>query len=175
MKPQETFYDLLSTSLGWIGVLASPRGLRQVTLPHATPDEALRELAPIPSGHRAGAFDDLCQRLERHFQGEEVPLDDPLDLEEAPPFFRAAWEACRTIPAGETRSYAWLAAMAGRPGAARAAGQSMAKNPIAILIPCHRVISSDGGLHGYGGGLELKASLLRAEGWQERLQGIDLQ
>ena len=76
----------------------------------------------------------------------------------------AAWDACRRIPPGETRSYAWLAQAAGRPLAARAAGQSMARNRLAMIIPCHRVIGSDGGLHGYGaGGLGVKARLLDME------------
>ena len=87
-----------------------------------------------------------------------------LDLEDAPPFFAAAWEACRRIPPGETRSYRWLAAEAGRPLAARAAGQAMARNRLALVIPCHRVIGSDGDLHGYGaGGLAVKAQLLEIE------------
>ena len=81
-----------------------------------------------------------------------------------PPFFRAAWEACLTIPRGETRSYAWVAAAAGSPGAFRAAGQAMARNRLAVVVPCHRVIGSDGGLHGYGGGgLDKKAKLLNME------------
>jgi O-6-methylguanine DNA methyltransferase len=85
-------------------------------------------------------------------------------LTNCPPFFGAAWQACRRIPPGETRSYAWLAAAAGRPRAVRAAGQAMARNPWALIIPCHRVIGSDGGLHGYGaGGLKVKARLLEME------------
>ena len=78
-------------------------------------------------------------------------------------FFLKAWAACQSIPRGETRSYAWLATQAGRPGALRAAGQAMAHNPIPILIPCHRVIGSDGSLYGYGGGLKLKQRLLDLE------------
>ena len=94
-----------------------------------------------------------------------LALDDiELDLEDAPPFFRAAWSACRTIPPGETRSYRWLAAEAGNPRAVRAAGQAMARNRFVLIIPCHRVISSDGGLGGYGGGgLGVKAKLLQME------------
>ena len=87
-----------------------------------------------------------------------------LELSAVTPFFRAAWEACRSIPYGETRSYAWLAAEAGSPLAMRAAGQSMARNRFSLIIPCHRVIASDGGLGGYGGGgLTVKARLLQME------------
>ncbi len=166
MKQRGCFYDLLSTPLGWVGVLASSQGLRRVTVPRTTNQEALDDLDPAVEGaeRREGAFENLRHRLERHLLGQEVSFPDALDVEGAPPFFRAVWDACRAIPRGETRSYAWLAAAAGRPGAARAAGQAMAKNPFAILIPCHRVVRSDGGIGGYGGGVAVKAALLRAEG-----------
>lgn len=159
------FYDLLETSLGWVGVLASPRGIRRTTLPQSTAWKAAELLGPEAHGavHRPGAFSDLHRRLQAHFNGEQVTFDDPLDLDGASPFFREAWEACRSIPRGESRSYAWLAAQAGSPGAARAAGQAMARNRVPILIPCHRVIGSDGGLHGFGGGLDLKQRLLELE------------
>ena len=90
----------------------------------------------------------------------------PIDVTDASPFHRAAWQACRTIPAGETRPYRWLASAAGRPNAPRAAGQAMARNRLPFLIPCHRVIASDGSLGGYGSGrtrLELKKRLLEME------------
>ena len=98
-------------------------------------------------------------------QGDMSALENiALDLSNAPPFFGAAWEACRRIPAGETRSYAWLAAEAGNPLAVRAAGQAMARNRFALIVPCHRVIASDGDLRGYGaGGLRVKAKLLDME------------
>ena len=107
------------------------------------------------------------------FDGYGEALDRiALDFEGAPPFHRAAWEACRQIPLGETRSYAWLAAAAGRPRASRAAGQAMAKNWVPVVVPCHRVIGSSGGLHGYGaGGLEVKARLLQVEAGMLRRAG----
>ena len=113
----------------------------------------------------ADSFTQVVACLERYFQGETDALDEiKLDLRGVPPFFGAAYTACRSIPAGETRSYAWLAAEAGRPLAARAAGQAMAKNPYALIIPCHRVIASNGDLRGYGaGGLRVKAKLLEME------------
>ena len=113
----------------------------------------------------ADFFADIVSRIGRYSEGDLSALDDiELDLEGAPPFFRAAWQACRSIPAGETRSYRWLAAEAGNPQAMRAAGQAMARNRFPLIIPCHRVISSDGGLGGYGGGgLGVKAKLLQME------------
>ena len=161
----QLYYDVFLTELGWVGALASNRGLRRLTLRHA-PHEALDELGPEAAGARRdpAALEGIRHHLEAYLRGEENSLDAiPLDLEEAPSFFKAAWEACRTIPTGETRSYAWLAAEAGRPRAFRAAGQAMARNRLAIVIPCHRVIGSDGGLHGYGGGLDEKALLLELE------------
>ncbi|HLF04681.1 MAG TPA: MGMT family protein [Dehalococcoidia bacterium] len=151
---------------GWLGLLGSDKGLRRLSL-KPTPQEALEGLAPdLPQAAAdPGAFANVQECLEEYSRGQSGSLEEiALDLEGAPPFFRAAWEACRHIPAGETRSYAWLAAAAGNPLAVRAAGQAMARNRLALVIPCHRVIGSDGGLHGYGaGGLPVKARLLALE------------
>lgn len=151
---------------GWIGLIGSDRGLCRLSL-KPTPEELLEDLGDDLTGtildDTAFARAQAC--LERYFQGEVNALAEiPLDLSDAPPFYSAAWEACRRIPAGETRSYSWLAAEAGRPNAARAAGQAMAKNRLALIIPCHRVIGSGGDLHGYGaGGVAVKARLLQLE------------
>ncbi len=151
---------------GWIGLIGSDLGLCRLSL-KPTPEETLEDLGPALKGTTPddAAFPQTQACLERYFQGEATALAEiPLDLSDAPPFYRAAWAACRRIPAGETRSYAWLAAEAGRPNAARAAGQAMAKNRLALIIPCHRVIGSNGDLHGYGaGGLAVKARLLQLE------------
>ena len=163
-------YDLFLTRLGWVGALASGRGLRRLTL-RPEPHEALEELGPevARASQAPEALEEVHHRVEAYCDGEGTSLEDiALDVGDAPPFFKAAWEACRSIPPGETRSYAWLAAEAGRPGAYRAAGQAMARNRLAIVIPCHRVIGSDGGLQGYGGGVKVKAWLLEMEqGWEE--------
>ena len=124
-------YDLFRTELGWVGLLGSPRGLRGSTLPVATREAALSELGPEVGAARhdptalVGAREAVLAALEGRTGGPEVPLD----LEGAPPFFQAAWEACQAIPRGETRSYGWLALAAGRPGAARAAGQIRPPRP----------------------------------------------
>ena len=158
-------YDVLETTLGWVGVLTSGRGIRGMALPEPTPDEAVAHLGPEVRHAQLspGAFSALHAKLERYFRGEPVTFDEPLDLEGAGAFFRAAWRACQGIPRGETRSYAWLAAQAGRPKAPRTAGQAMARNRIPIVIPCHRVVGSNGDLGGYGGGLDLKRQLLSLE------------
>ena len=162
------YYDVFETRLGWMGVVASPKGIRHTTLPQPSPEECIALLGDEIS--RASLLDEpfkeLRQELDSYFLGEPTVFDELLDLEDAPPFFEAAWEACRSIPTGETRSYQWLAAEAGRPRAIRAAGQAMARNRMPILIPCHRVIGSNGDLCGFGKGrsaLALKQTLLDLE------------
>ncbi len=159
-------HHVFESPFGWIGLLGSNKGLRRLSL---GPDfqEVLGGLGPEldESDSEPDGFDAEMAWLKRFFCGEaDAPEDIKLDLSDAPPFFKAAWEACRQIPPGETRSYGWLAAAAGSPGAVRAAGQAMARNRLALVIPCHRVIASDGSLGGYGGGgVERKAELLDLE------------
>lgn len=154
------------TNLGFIGIAVSDRGVRYATLPRPTRAEADRELAELGAEERPHPLAaQVCELLERYASGEAVPLETvPLDLPDGTPWQRAVWLALREIPRGETRSYQWLAARCGRPRAARAAGAAVGRNPIPLILPCHRVVASDGSLHGYGGGLELKAQLLRLEG-----------
>lgn len=162
----EHSYHLFESPIGWVGLLGSPKGLRQLSL-KATPQEAVEELGALVDQATLDPsfFTKVQSCLARYFQGDVGALGEiALDLPDAPPFFSAAWAACRRIPPGETRSYAWLAAEAGRPRAVRAAGQAMARNRLALVIPCHRVIGSNGDLHGYGaGGLRVKAQLLELE------------
>ncbi len=163
------YYDVFETTAGWMGVLASQNGLRRTTLPQATPDECVTEMGNdvTLAEHEPDMFGELREKLNRFFEGEDVTFDDEaIDVDDASPFMQAAWRACRSIPQGETRSYKWLAAQAGRPQAPRAAGQSMARNRLPIIIPCHRVIASDGSLRGFGKGasrLDLKQRLLDLE------------
>ena len=159
-------YHLFQVSVGWIGLIGAGKGLRGLSL-QPTPQETLEGLGPDLDRSRSDPshFAREQHRLERYFSGDTQALDEiELDFTGAPPFFSAAWKACRRIPAGETRSYAWLAVEAGSPRAVRAAGQAMARNRFALIIPCHRVIASDGDLRGYGaGGLKVKAELLNME------------
>ena len=165
----ELYYDIFETPYGWMGAVASSKGLRRTTLPQASPDECAAQLGneiematQVPDG-----FAELKIKLERYFSGEPVSFEDePIDVDDAAPFHQAAWSACRSIPTGETRSYKWLAEHAGKPQAPRAAGQSMARNRLPIIVPCHRVIASDGSLRGFGKGtsrLRLKQRLLDLE------------
>jgi len=101
--------------------------------------------------------------LKRYFSGESVSFDVPLDLRYYTPFQQAVWKAAAAIAPGETRSYAWIAKRIRNPKAARAVGQALGANPVPIIIPCHRVISSAGTMGGYSGGLGMKRKLLELE------------
>ena len=167
-------YAVLETPIGWMGVVASDEGVRRLTIPLPTPDEAMQGIAFEASAAELDNeyFAEFEDKLQRLFDGYEVTMEDEdLDLPDAPEFTKAVWKATREIPWGETRSYGDLAAAVGRPRGARAVGQVMASNPVAVLIPCHRVIASDRGLGGYGGHIEMKKRLLKLEG-AEGVKGV---
>ena len=109
----------------------------------------------------------LQRTLEQFFSTWRVD-DTVVDIEDLTPFEQAALRAAAQIPPGEVRSYSWVASQIGRPRAARAVGQVMARNPLPLLFPCHRVVDASGGLHNYGYGLEMKARLLKMEGYSAR-------
>ena len=159
-------YHLVELPMGWMVLLAGEDGLKRASL-KPSPQEALEDLGTDLDGAEDDpeAFTQVVACLHRYARGDMSALDQiELDFTSVTPFFNAAWNACRGIPPGETRSYAWLAAEAGSPLAMRAAGQAMARNRFSLIIPCHRVIASDGGLGGYGGGgLGVKARLLQME------------
>lgn len=159
-------FHVCETEHGYVGIVVSPRGLRATTLPRPTADEALREAVEAGATEPASleALGDLPERVSRLASGDRADIGPYIDWEGISAFRRAVLEEAMRIPAGETRSYGWLAAKVGRPGAARAVGRVMATNPLPLVAPCHRVVGSDGGLHGFGGGLEMKERLLRAEG-----------
>jgi methylated-DNA-[protein]-cysteine S-methyltransferase len=109
-----------------------------------------------------GAFTDVVEQLDAYFAGELSEFDIELDLR-GTGFQQRVWKALLTIPYGETRSYGEIAEQIGAPGAARAVGLANGHNPIAIIVPCHRVIGASGSLTGYGGGLDRKRTLLALE------------
>lgn len=160
-------YDVFDTDMGWVALVGSDQGIVRASHPESTPETALDHAQPEVNRavHSPEDYDDARRLVTAYCAGEPVDLSDiPIDTRTATPFFRSAWDACRTIPAGETRSYGWLAEQAGNVRAARGAGQAMARNRIALLVPCHRVVASNGALHGFGGaGLPLKFRLLAME------------
>ena len=158
-------YAVVETRFGWMVVGGSDTGLRMITLPQPSVKYVV---AAIKASERAAveaesAFGDLAFRLQRYFEGEDVELSDKLDFGGATDFGMAVWAATRSIPYGETRSYAWVARLMGASKACRAVGSALGRNPLPIIVPCHRVVASDGGLGGFGGGLDMKRMLLRLE------------
>ena len=121
--------------------------------------------AEVPDGWQRDdlRFSAEHRQLEEYFSGTRTRFDFPLRLEGAP-FDRAVWNALQEIPYGNTASYGEIAERIGRPGRARAVGAANARNPIAIVVPCHRVVGANGALTGYGGGLDRKHDLLALEG-----------
>ena len=153
------------TSWGWAAVLTSPKGVQRLNWPQADERLALEALGALPNATPDPALGvALAERLERYFAGEGLSWDQQLDPQ-GTPFQQAVWGATSAIPPGERRTYGEIARTVGRPRSARAVGQALRANPIPLLIPCHRVVGSDGSLCGYGGpdGVALKARLLELE------------
>ncbi len=117
-----------------------------------------------PRAHKRDARATVAGELRRYAEGAKVRWSVALDLAGGTAFQRKVWRTLQQIPYGETRSYAWVARRIGKPKAARAVGAACGANPIPVIIPCHRVVASDGSLGGFTAGLAWKRKLLRLEG-----------
>jgi methylated-DNA-[protein]-cysteine S-methyltransferase len=158
-------YATFNTIMGWVGILSSSEGIRRITLPQPSARDA-RRLLGEPADYAEPSpdlFQDLIERFQAYFNGDKIDFQDKLDLSGATPFQRRVWEIARLIPYGDSKSYKWVAEQIGKPRASRAVGQALAKNPLPIIVPCHRVITTDGGLGGFRGGLAMKRQLLYLE------------
>jgi methylated-DNA-[protein]-cysteine S-methyltransferase len=157
----------VETSLGQFGAALTEQGLCCLIFPRegARGCEAwLRRHLPGARVERLdGQLDRVAEELNGYLAGELRDFSLPLDLR-GTPFQRAVWEAVANIPYGTTRSYGEIARLVGQPSEARAVGAANGANPVPIVVPCHRVIGSNGGLTGYGGGIDLKWRLLELEG-----------
>ena len=161
-------FALAPTDIGDLGLAASERGLVGLMLPHPCLRQLLvAQFANDDPTEDPGFFADLTRRLQSYARGDTVTFDDFVLDPRGTPFQLAVWQATRAIPRGQTRSYKQIAESVGRPGASRAVGAAMAANPVAIIIPCHRVVGADGSLCGFGGGLPLKQRLLAMERGQQ--------
>ncbi|MEO8539703.1 MAG: methylated-DNA--[protein]-cysteine S-methyltransferase [bacterium] len=155
-----------NTEMGWAGVALSRDGIRYATLFHHTEASVRGELRAYGAHEGRHDLADSATQLLRDY-GAGLPADIesfPVDLPECTPMQRKIWLSLRDIPRGETRSYGWLARYVGEPHAPRAIGAAVGANPIPLWLPCHRVVASDGSLHGFGGGLAMKSALLELEG-----------
>ena len=157
-----------SSPWGPLRLLATDGGLCRVVLPGETGVDrwVARYLRGNVALEGAAILQQAAEQLQAYLGGMRRTFDLALDLR-GTPFQQAVWSQLQEIPYGETRSYAQIAAALGRPQSSRAVGQANGANPLPIVIPCHRVVQSDGSLGGYGGGLALKQALLRLESGTE--------
>jgi len=163
-----TYYTYLETPIGTL-LLAGCRdhGLRYVSFQRGKGAKV-----PESQWQRSDApFRDAIRQLKEYFRGKRVAFDLKLNPK-GTPFQLEVWRALARIPYGTTRSYAQIARRVGRPRAMRAVGLANGRNPLPIIVPCHRVIGSGGQLVGYGGGLPIKQALLQLEGVAQTADGL---
>jgi methylated-DNA-[protein]-cysteine S-methyltransferase len=148
------FWTVVDSPIDPLLLVGDESGLRELAMaPHSPPDDAVRDDDGL--GHAAA-------QLEEYFAGERTRFDLPLSPV-GTPFQLRVWAELREIPYGGTTTYGQIATDLGQPTASRAVGLANGRNPIAVIVPCHRVIGSDGSLTGFGGGLERKRWLLEHE------------
>jgi methylated-DNA-[protein]-cysteine S-methyltransferase len=164
--PLDVRYVLTDSPIGTLFVAASDRGLCRISF-DPDPEDEVERLART-FGARVlrtpGALDDARAQLDEYFEGERTRFELPLDIRQVAAFARTVLDELARVSYGDVTTYGALAERAGRPKAARAVGTVMNRNPLPIVLPCHRVVGSTGKLVGYGGGLERKEALLRLEG-----------
>lgn len=161
-----------TTPLGDVRLAASPKGLSGLWfawgeryVPFALLDgKGTEGEGAWPQDPQHPVLQAAVAQLDAYFSGTCTQFDIPLDVPTGTPFQKAVWQALQSIPYGQTITYGQLSAQIGRPAAVRAVGSAIGRNPISIMIPCHRVMGKNGSLTGYGGGLERKAALLQLEG-----------
>lgn len=155
----------METPIGVLHIVATPRGVAKLDFVSTRRRGAApRRGTGTAAGRQARAhIAQAIRQIREYFSGRRQGFDLPLDLE-GTPNQQLVWQGLLEIPCGRTRSYGELARQVGLPRAARAVGAACGANPVPVIVPCHRVIGSDGGLHGYGGGLWRKEYLLKLEG-----------
>lgn len=163
MSKAELVFGIIETPWGPMAAARTPRGLCRTTLPG---DAEVRAARFAGMRRDDAAFADLSAQLERYFAGGPMRFDLPLDLTPLTAFTRQVLTELHRVRFGETVSYGELAVRVGRPNAARAIGGAMGRNPLPLIIPCHRVLAGGGGIGGFSapGGLDIKRRLLEWEG-----------
>jgi methylated-DNA-[protein]-cysteine S-methyltransferase len=160
-------YTTTDSPFGTLLLAKTPRGLARVGLPNQDSDELLEDLARRVSPRVLEAprqLDEARRELDLYFEGRLDSFDLPLDWQLSQGFRLRVLHAIAAIPYGETRTYTEMATTAGNERAVRAAGTACGRNPLPLVVPCHRVLRSGGALGGYGGGLPMKQGLLELEG-----------
>ena len=154
-------YDVVDSPVGELFLASTPRGLCRISYTVDGQDEAVARVF----GARVlrSPLDEVRRELDEYFEGRRRDFDLPIDLRVAPFHAEVLRELAR-VPYGRTDTYGHLASLVGRPKAARAVGTVMNRNPIPIVLPCHRIVGANGSLTGYAGGLDVKRTLLELEG-----------
>lgn len=153
-----------ASPLGPMIVAATPRGLAGLWFEGQRHLPAPELLAAWPQQPGHPVLRQAVQQLGDYFAGRRTAFDLPLDPQGGTPFQRSVWQALLTIPRGQTTSYGLLGQRVGKPAAVRAVGAAVGRNPVSVVVPCHRVLGANGALTGYAGGLERKTALLQLEG-----------
>jgi methylated-DNA-[protein]-cysteine S-methyltransferase len=159
-------YAVVGSPVGDLIVATTRRGLVRISFPHEAPEDVVEELATMLSPRvleSPGKLDEVRRELEEYFEGRRERFDVPVDMALTRGFTRKVLQATARIPFGSVSTYRDVARKAGNDRAYRAAGNALGANPIPIVVPCHRVLHSGGGLGGYGGGLDVKRYLLTLE------------
>ena len=160
-------YATMDSPVGVLTVFVTPRGVVRVAFADEPRDAILDEMAATVSPRILAAApptDEARRQLDAYLAGDRRTFDLPLDWSLVRGFAVGVLRATAAVPFGSTSTYRDVAAAAGSPRAARAAGNALGSNPIPIIVPCHRVLHASGGLGGYAGGLDRKRTLLRLEG-----------
>ena len=159
-------YDMIDTPVGSLLVAVTDHGLCEIQYDAdpAAEEERLARLFGVRVLRSPRPTDDARRQLDEYFAGKRHEFDLPIDLRPTREFAHAVLDQLARVPYGEVTTYGALATKAGRPRAARAVGTVMNRNPVPIVLPCHRVVGSTGALVGYGGGLDRKRQLLQLEG-----------
>jgi O-6-methylguanine DNA methyltransferase len=160
-------YGHIDSPIGPLFIAVTEKGVTEIGFAGQKSDADFRDqledrgLRPIPD---ATAIERVAGQLREYFAGRRNRFQVPLDFYGVTPFTRSVLDATAEIPFGQVRTYRQIAQQVGKPGATRAVGNALNRNPIAVIVPCHRIIRSDSSLGGYGGGPEIKQRLLSLEG-----------
>lgn len=164
---------IFETKLGWVGIAGFGGLISHLVLPESSREKAASAILETSGGYAVEVRDDFsgeCGRITDYFAGCHVDFACELDISTHTQFCREVWNVVREIPYGETRTYLWVAERTCGPGGARAVGQALGANPVPVIIPCHRIVQSDGALGGFSAGNAWKRMLLDMEQAPEVVQ-----
>ena len=167
-EEMKSSFVVFRTKLGWMGLVGNERGVQRIYLPEPSREDlGERIIREFPGGREGShALGEAKKEILEYFDGKRKEFEIPLDLSCATPFQQKVYQAMLAIAFGRVQTYRWLAEKVGNPKGLRAVGNANGKNRWPLVVPCHRIVGSDGRLTGFSapGGLELKAKLLRLEG-----------